>query len=402
MNNNNNNSNNNNNTTTTSGYRAIVPAPTPPSSSSIINPMIPISPHHSPQARPSPQQHGMLPPPSLPFRTPPVSPFSLPINMNPEYLPPPLQPLPPMMTMTTPPSPTSGRYERILPKQQVPSTSVFSVPMTPSNASSVMQHHNSVIHPYQQQRVSLSGAVTGTGGDKQLTTADQRELARKVSHSAIERRRRERINDKILQLKELIPSCADQDHLHKLSILQSAIEYIQYLQGCVAESRKREGNNNGNSEERFTKRSKFDRYEIPIPKNFKNDDSDKSEYKRKNNSKKSSDSDGENSVTSNSAKKETIDASTNTDTDSKSGEVNHEEANTLLLLSKSASTDTNDNNDGDTENNNNNNNKEIPKTRDVEVQTSLNTNETIEIEKKEEEQKEEPRRGISVRQLLCN
>ncbi|CAB4484314.1 HLH-domain-containing protein [Rhizophagus irregularis] len=385
-----NNNNNNNNNNTTTGYRPIVPAPS--SSSTIISPMIPISPHQSPQARPSPQ-HGILPPPmsSMSFRTPPVSPFSLPINMNPEYLPPPLQPLPPMMSMTTPPSPTNGRYEqRILPKQQGSSTSVFSVPMTPSNASSVMQHHNSVIHPhppYQQQRVSLGGAATGANGDKQLTTADQRELARKVSHSAIERRRRERINDKILQLKELIPSCADQDHLHKLSILQSAIEYIQYLQGCVAESRKREGNNN--SEERFTKRSKFDRYEIPIPKHLKDDNTDKSEYKRKNNSGKFSDSDGENNVTSTNAKRATSDASTNTDTDSKSGgEINNEEGNTLL----STSTDINDNN----------NNKEIPKTRDVEVQTSPNTNETIEIEEKEEEQKEEPRGGISVQQLLCN
>lgn len=52
---------------------------------------------------------------------------------------------------------------------------------------------------------------------------------RKVSHSAIERRRRERINDKILQLKHLVPSCVDEDHLHKLSILQSTIEYIQHL-----------------------------------------------------------------------------------------------------------------------------------------------------------------------------
>ncbi|KAI9300790.1 Myc-type, basic helix-loop-helix domain-containing protein [Cunninghamella echinulata] len=62
-----------------------------------------------------------------------------------------------------------------------------------------------------------------------MTTADQREQARKVSHSAIERRRRERINDKIMQLKHLIPTCANQENLHKMSILQSAIDYITYL-----------------------------------------------------------------------------------------------------------------------------------------------------------------------------
>ncbi|RCI02476.1 hypothetical protein CU098_010134 [Rhizopus stolonifer] len=65
------------------------------------------------------------------------------------------------------------------------------------------------------------------------STADQREQARKLSHSAIERRRREKINDKILQLKELIPSCADRDHLHKMTVLQSAIEYIDYLKNIV-------------------------------------------------------------------------------------------------------------------------------------------------------------------------
>ncbi|TPX70570.1 hypothetical protein SpCBS45565_g01617 [Spizellomyces sp. 'palustris'] len=56
-----------------------------------------------------------------------------------------------------------------------------------------------------------------------------KELLRKVSHSAIERRRRERINDKIMQLKGLVPSCAHQENLHKLSILQNAIDYIRLL-----------------------------------------------------------------------------------------------------------------------------------------------------------------------------
>ncbi|ORX54980.1 HLH-domain-containing protein [Hesseltinella vesiculosa] len=67
------------------------------------------------------------------------------------------------------------------------------------------------------------------------STADQREKARKMSHSAIERRRRERINDKIMQLKSIIPTCANQEYLHKLSILQSAIDYIKYLKTVVEE-----------------------------------------------------------------------------------------------------------------------------------------------------------------------
>lgn len=77
--------------------------------------------------------------------------------------------------------------------------------------------------------MSVAPSVSTTGA----TTADQREKARKVSHSAIERRRRERINDKIFQLKQLIPSCVEQDNLHKMSILQSAIDYIAYLKDIV-------------------------------------------------------------------------------------------------------------------------------------------------------------------------
>jgi hypothetical protein len=65
------------------------------------------------------------------------------------------------------------------------------------------------------------------------STADEREQARKVSHSAIERRRRERINDKILQLRDLIPACSERDNLHKMTILQSAIDYIVYLKKVI-------------------------------------------------------------------------------------------------------------------------------------------------------------------------
>ncbi|KAJ3175606.1 hypothetical protein HDU87_006103 [Geranomyces variabilis] len=64
-----------------------------------------------------------------------------------------------------------------------------------------------------------------------------RDHLRKVSHSAIERRRRERINDKIMQMKSLVPACANQDSLHKLRILEEAIQYIHILKGELAEAR---------------------------------------------------------------------------------------------------------------------------------------------------------------------
>ncbi|KAI7902445.1 Myc-type, basic helix-loop-helix domain-containing protein [Cokeromyces recurvatus] len=64
----------------------------------------------------------------------------------------------------------------------------------------------------------------------------QRERARKISHSAIERRRRERMNDKISRLKELIPSCVEQENIHKMTVLQSAIDYIIHLKEIVIKS----------------------------------------------------------------------------------------------------------------------------------------------------------------------
>ncbi|GAA5795406.1 hypothetical protein EDC94DRAFT_604915 [Helicostylum pulchrum] len=67
------------------------------------------------------------------------------------------------------------------------------------------------------------------------TKAERRETARRSSHSAIEKRRREKMNDKIDRLKGLIPSCnahfptSVQQPIHKLSVLQAAIDYIGEL-----------------------------------------------------------------------------------------------------------------------------------------------------------------------------
>nr|CAG8441429.1 8960_t:CDS:2 [Entrophospora candida] len=125
-----------------------------------------------------------------------------------------------------------SRFNPILPKQspalqpssQQPTTSVFSLPVTPTTNNTSTNSNQNLIN------------------NSPIMQSDQREMARKASHSQIERRRRERINDKIMQLRELIPGCSEQENMHKLSVLQNAIESI--------------------------KKSKFNRYEIPIPKSF--------------------------------------------------------------------------------------------------------------------------------------
>ncbi|KAI8821333.1 uncharacterized protein EV422DRAFT_527743 [Fimicolochytrium jonesii] len=70
----------------------------------------------------------------------------------------------------------------------------------------------------------------------------RRDHRRRLSHSAVERRRRERINDKLVHLRALLPSCpAGQEPAHKLTILQGAIDYISYLESQLpGQSAKRE------------------------------------------------------------------------------------------------------------------------------------------------------------------
>lgn len=119
-------------------------------------------------------------------------------------------------------SPAAGLYPQ-------PPPSPFYHPYALQISPTMMPSYPPVPPPHS----SRNNSVSSSPGLGPTSTADQREKARKVSHSAIERRRRERINDKILQLKQLIPSCAEQDNLHKMSILQSAIDYISYLKEIV-------------------------------------------------------------------------------------------------------------------------------------------------------------------------
>jgi hypothetical protein len=153
---------------------------------------------------------------------------------------------------------SSTNTPRILPKNPDNSTTAQQPPLSsPAGALYPQPPHSPFYHPYTLQMsptmmpsysplppnavTSRHNSISSSPGlgpttttmNNSNSTADQREKARKVSHSAIERRRRERINDKILQLKQLIPSCAEQDNLHKMSILQSAIDYIAYLKDIV-------------------------------------------------------------------------------------------------------------------------------------------------------------------------
>lgn len=66
------------------------------------------------------------------------------------------------------------------------------------------------------------------------TSAAGRKIARKTAHSIIERRRRSKMNEEFGVLKDMIPACEGVE-MHKLAILQAGIEYVRYLEGCVAQ-----------------------------------------------------------------------------------------------------------------------------------------------------------------------
>lgn len=80
--------------------------------------------------------------------------------------------------------------------------------------------------------VGASGARRGK--QPSTTSAAGRKVARKTAHSLIERRRRSKMNEEFGVLKEMIPACRDQE-MHKLAILQASIEYLRYLEQCVAD-----------------------------------------------------------------------------------------------------------------------------------------------------------------------
>ncbi|KAI9347886.1 hypothetical protein BD770DRAFT_395530 [Pilaira anomala] len=230
------------------------PPPPPPLQQPLPPPLVPYHPHLVPSYYPVYHQHPYFlqvgpQPPISPSLSPTLP--SSPVNNNDPNK---------TTTATTTAATTTTNSQRILPKSPIsthptlaPTFNYFPYPVqvspqlhpTATTTSTTNNNHGSPsqvhLQPHPGSISPMPFQPTGftpvrhNSTSSITTTADQREQARKVSHSAIERRRRERINDKIIQLKELIPTCANQENLHKMTILQSAIEYITYLKKLVEE-----------------------------------------------------------------------------------------------------------------------------------------------------------------------
>ncbi|RDL42250.1 Uncharacterized protein BP5553_02229 [Venustampulla echinocandica] len=122
---------------------------------------------------------------------------------------------------------------------QPPNKDSFALPPPPTRSRKIIQ-----VKPRgQPQEAAESVKDTtrdapskATSGSKKKqpssTSVAGRKIARKTAHSLIERRRRSKMNEEFGVLKDMIPACTGE--MHKLAILQASIDYVRYLEDCVA------------------------------------------------------------------------------------------------------------------------------------------------------------------------
>lgn len=126
-----------------------------------------------------------------------------------------------------PPPPTRSR--KII--QMKPREVAAAQPLAPNPKASTVGKPGSNPVPTTTNPESTTPPETASGAKKKQSAAG-RKIARKTAHSLIERRRRSKMNEEFALLKSMIPACTGE--MHKLAILQASIEYIKYLEDCVA------------------------------------------------------------------------------------------------------------------------------------------------------------------------
>ncbi|KAJ2259269.1 hypothetical protein GGI13_000052 [Coemansia sp. RSA 455] len=94
------------------------------------------------------------------------------------------------------------------------------------------------LSPYHQHGRPSHHAMTTTvpfrpGAVAASSSAEERENKRRTAHSAMERSRRERTNNKINEIRSLIPCIRNEARLQKLEILEYCASYIRELQDKV-------------------------------------------------------------------------------------------------------------------------------------------------------------------------
>ncbi|EXJ86006.1 hypothetical protein A1O1_06375 [Capronia coronata CBS 617.96] len=108
-------------------------------------------------------------------------------------------------------------------------------PLTTAKSSSADYHPPaSAAAAHTSSSKQTAASTKSKQKQSSATNAAGRKIARKTAHSIIERRRRCKMNEEFGVLKDMIPACEGVE-MHKLAILQAGIEYVRYLEGCVAQ-----------------------------------------------------------------------------------------------------------------------------------------------------------------------
>ncbi|KAK5013033.1 hypothetical protein BJ546DRAFT_98404 [Cryomyces antarcticus] len=151
------------------------------------------------------------------------------------------RPASPTSPATTAGGPSRKRSSAAISKEDFtlpppPTRSRKIIQMKPKGQEEQCQRIEQDISAAQTPSKPAAAATTAEGKKKSGpgSTAAGRKIARKTAHSLIERRRRSKMNEEFGVLKDMIPACEGQE-MHKLAILQASIEYLRYLEQCVAD-----------------------------------------------------------------------------------------------------------------------------------------------------------------------
>ncbi|KIW85781.1 hypothetical protein Z517_01173 [Fonsecaea pedrosoi CBS 271.37] len=134
--------------------------------------------------------------------------------------------------------PPPSRARKIIQMKPKSQTTNNSSPASDASYVPPASAATSTTSPPNKASTAASAASNTTTNSKRkqpsATSAAGRKIARKTAHSIIERRRRSKMNEEFGVLKDMIPACEGVE-MHKLAILQAGIEYVRYLEGCVAQ-----------------------------------------------------------------------------------------------------------------------------------------------------------------------
>lgn len=118
---------------------------------------------------------------------------------------------------------------------QAPGKDQFALPPPPTRSRKIIQMKPRQAEEVDPPKDAPKEATAKSPPKKKQpssTSVAGRKIARKTAHSLIERRRRSKMNEEFGVLKDMIPACTGE--MHKLAILQASIDYVRYLEDCVA------------------------------------------------------------------------------------------------------------------------------------------------------------------------